>query len=188
MATQLVPIVSGQINGQPAIVVDARQLHARLEVGKDFSNWIKDRIRQFGFQENQDFEVFADFGENPQGGRPGKKYLLTLDMAKELAMVERTEKGRMVRRYFINCERLLRFQHGDLVRLHAQLAACHAELLKLKPLWGKITRYKGLGLNHVEIGLLIRRDRRQVVRNIHRVKMCGLLPTRDSMQLSLLEG
>lgn len=68
MTTQLIPIVSGQINGQTALVVNARDLHAGLEVGKDFSTWIKDRIQQYGFIENQDFRVFTDFGENPEGG------------------------------------------------------------------------------------------------------------------------
>jgi len=72
--------------------VNARDLHTFLGVGKDFSTWIKDRIRQYNFVENQDFIVFTDFGENPQGGRPSKEYRLTLDMAKELAMIERTPK------------------------------------------------------------------------------------------------
>lgn len=115
--SSLIPVVSSQLNGHPALVVDARQLHAGLQVGKDFSNWIKDRIRQYGFQENQDFVIFANFGENSQSGRPAKEYRLTLDMAKELAMVERTEKGRLVRRYFIDCERLARGQQADLTRL-----------------------------------------------------------------------
>ena len=183
----LIPVVSSQLNGHPALVVDARQLHAGLQVGKDFSNWIKDRIRQYGFQENQDFVIFANFGENSQSGRPAKDYRLTLDMAKELAMVERTEKGRLVRRYFIDCERLARGQQADLTRLQAQLAACHAELLKAKPLWGKITRYKRLGLNHVEVGLLVQRSRDRVRRNVRRVEACGLLSAPDSVQLSLLE-
>ena len=74
--------------------VNARELHAFLEVGKDFSTWIKDRIEQFEFVENQDFIVFTNFGENPSGGRPSKDYHLTMDMAKELSMVERNEKGK----------------------------------------------------------------------------------------------
>lgn len=72
--------------------------------------------------------------------------------------------------------------------LRAQLAACHAELLQVKPLWGKISRYKKLGLNHTEIGLLTERHLRNVRRNVRRIEACGLLPKRESMQLSLLEG
>lgn len=85
--------------------VNARDLHAFLEVGKDFSNWIKDRIEQYGFIENQDFAVFAEIGGNPKVGRPSKDYAITLDMAKELAMVERNDKGKQARLYFIECEK-----------------------------------------------------------------------------------
>src|SRR5690606_14378984 len=44
-------------------------------------------------------------GENPKGGRPAKEYALTIDMAKELSMVERNDKGKEARQYFIECER-----------------------------------------------------------------------------------
>jgi len=66
--------------------VNACDLHRSLQVGRDFSNWIKDRIVQFEFVENEDFEVNAKFGEKPQGGRPAIDYMLTLDMAKELVV------------------------------------------------------------------------------------------------------
>lgn len=93
-------------NGRSA--VSARELHQVLQSRKDFSSWIKDRINKYGFVENQDFEVFTQFGENSNGGRPQKEYALSLDMAKEIAMVEGNERGRMVRRYFIEAERKLR--------------------------------------------------------------------------------
>lgn len=93
------------INHEEQQTVNARELHAFLEVGKDFSNWIKDRIEQYGFTENQDFAVFAEIGENPQGGRPRVEYALSLDMAKELSMVEWTDKGKQARAYFIEMER-----------------------------------------------------------------------------------
>ncbi|EJU34700.1 antA/AntB antirepressor family protein [Capnocytophaga sp. CM59] len=91
-------------DGQRA--VSARELHQFLEVGRDFSNWIKGRIEEYGFIENQDYEVFAQIGENSNGGRPSKEYALTLDMAKELSMVEKTEKGKQARRYFIEMEKI----------------------------------------------------------------------------------
>ena len=69
-------------NGQRA--VSARELHLFLGVGRDFSNWIKGRIEEYGFIENQDYMVFAEIGENSNGGRPLKEYALTLDIAKEL--------------------------------------------------------------------------------------------------------
>lgn len=86
-------------------VVNARELHAFLGSKQDFSNWIKNRINKYGFVENQDFEVFNNFIENSNGGRPSIEYALTMDMAKELSMVENNEKGKTARRYFIECEK-----------------------------------------------------------------------------------
>lgn len=100
-----ITVVAGRIGADTVQTVNARDLHAFLEVGKDFTNWIKARIEQYDFVENRDFVVFARSGENPSGGRPAKEYALTIDMAKELAMVERNERGRRARAYFIECER-----------------------------------------------------------------------------------
>ncbi len=107
-ALPLIPVVPGTLNGQAAQLVDARKLHAFLEVGRDFSNWIKGRIQEFEFAENEDY-LLAKIGEQvPTGTKWRIDYFLTLDMAKELAMVERTPRGRQARRYFIECERQLR--------------------------------------------------------------------------------
>ena len=99
--TELIKIT--EQNGVQA--VSARELHKFLEVGKDFSNWIKDRINKYDFVEGIDFEVFANSGENPNGGRPLIEYALTLDTAKEIAMVEGNERGKQARRYFIEVEK-----------------------------------------------------------------------------------
>jgi phage anti-repressor protein len=91
--------------------VNARELHAFLEVGKDFSNWIKDRVEKYEFVENQDFTTALQNGSavgNRGGGSNRIDYHISLDMAKELAMVERNERGRAARKYFIECERQLR--------------------------------------------------------------------------------
>lgn len=99
---ELIKISEG--NGKRA--VSARELHLFLESKQDFSNWINNRIIKYGFIQNQDFEIFNKFIENPSGGRPRIEYALSMDMAKELAMVEGNEKGKEARRYFIECERL----------------------------------------------------------------------------------
>lgn len=101
-------IVCASIGNTQQLTVDARQLHHTLEVKRDFSNWIKGRIEKFLFKENEDFIIFANSGEKSSRGRNAIEYRLTLDMAKELAMVENNERGRMVRRYFIECERRLK--------------------------------------------------------------------------------
>jgi anti-repressor protein len=84
--------------------VSARDLHTALEVARDFSTWIKDRIEKYSFIEGRDYEVFTKSGENPLGGRPSGEYLLSVQMAKELATVEDNEKGREVRLYLIKVE------------------------------------------------------------------------------------
>ncbi len=103
----LIPVFNGKISRSETLLCDARKLHEFLQVGRDYSNWIKDRIEEYGFQENQDFISFRQNGRKPQGGRPSTEYHITLDMAKELAMVERNEQGRAARRYFIECEKKL---------------------------------------------------------------------------------
>jgi anti-repressor protein len=112
---ELIQINERLIGDDTIQAVNARDLHAFLEVGKDFSTWVRDRIEQYKFVENQDFGIFPEIGENSErGGRPSKEYAISLDMAKELAMVERNDKGKQARLYFIECERRLKASAPDL--------------------------------------------------------------------------
>ena len=102
-----VPVFKSVFNGEEQLLCNARELHEHLQVGRVFANWIKGRIEEYGFVENQDYILICQNGQikTGQGGdRRSKEYYLTLDMAKELAMVEKTEVGRQVRKYFIQCE------------------------------------------------------------------------------------
>lgn len=85
--------------------VNARELHHFLQVQTAFKDWIARRISEYGFLEGVDF---CSILSESTGGRPAKEYAITLDMAKELSMVERNEQGKMARRYFIECERVAR--------------------------------------------------------------------------------
>lgn len=85
--------------------VNARELHAFLESKQEFANWIKGRIEKYGFVENQDFESFDNVVKRETGATVRKEYDLSIDMAKELSMVENNEKGRLARKYFIECEK-----------------------------------------------------------------------------------
>lgn len=80
-------------------------MHAFLESKQEFSAWIGNRIEQYGFVDEQDFLIILSKTQN--GGRPRIDYHLTLDMAKELSMVERNAKGKQARQYFIACEKTL---------------------------------------------------------------------------------
>ncbi|WP_455480095.1 antA/AntB antirepressor family protein [Bartonella sp. B23] len=101
----LIKITEQTIGHDTVQTVNARELHAFLEVTSRFNDWIKNRIKEYDFLENQDFMSFTKNLVKPQGGRSFKDYALTLDMAKELAMVERNDKGKQARQYFIECER-----------------------------------------------------------------------------------
>jgi phage anti-repressor protein len=90
------------------VLVDARLLHRQLKVGKDFSTWIRARIKEFGFEEGKDFSPNLGSKIGTHGGANKVDYLLSMDMAKELAMLERNEVGREIRRYFIAKEKELR--------------------------------------------------------------------------------
>lgn len=85
-------------------VVNARELHQFLGVDTKFTMWIERRIDEYKFVENEDFILIPNFGKNPKVGRPSKDYAITLNMAKELSMVERNKRGRQARRYFIMME------------------------------------------------------------------------------------
>ncbi len=91
-------------NGQKA--VSARELHSFLGSKRDFSNWIKGRIKKYGLIENVDFTSFTQKGEREIGGTTRIEYALTIDAAKELSMVEGNAKGKQARLYFIEQEKI----------------------------------------------------------------------------------
>lgn len=119
----IVPVISGQIGGRETNIVSAKALHKALGVGRDYSTWLSERIKDYGFEQGVDYVAFDSpipgnqSSENNQldggwvtkrgGDRRSKDTGLSLGVAKELAMVERNEQGRAVRRYFIQCEEAL---------------------------------------------------------------------------------
>lgn len=102
------PLTRGNIGNFEQLTVDARALHQALEVKRDFSNWIKARIAKYDFVEGEDYEKSSMITDSPVlASQPRIEYRLTVNMGKELAMVENNERGKLVRRYFIECERRL---------------------------------------------------------------------------------
>lgn len=88
-------------------LISARELHEFLGNKRQFADWIKQRIEQYGFIENEDYSTFHKFVNRESSNLKSKttEYVITLDMAKELSMVENNEKGKQVRKYFINIEK-----------------------------------------------------------------------------------
>ncbi|EAJ4661720.1 phage antirepressor Ant [Campylobacter coli] len=89
---------------QGAFPANVKNLFYFLEIDTKFADWINRRINHYDFIENQDYIIELVYTK----GRPRKEYYVTLDMAKELCMVENNEKGRQARRYFIECEKRLK--------------------------------------------------------------------------------
>lgn len=90
--------------GNDRITLSARELHGFLGIGTEFAKWMQ-RMCEYGFSENQDYRVFVKNDDNSKGGRPSTDYEITLDMAKEIAMIQRSDKGKEVRQYFLELER-----------------------------------------------------------------------------------
>lgn len=112
-----IKVIQKDFNGEKKRFVNARELHRWLGVGKFFANWIKDRIEKYDFVENLDYFItIAKSGNGLNTHKTGKivdaktgkvvakEYVLSVDMAKELAMVENSDIGKKVRKYFIRVE------------------------------------------------------------------------------------
>lgn len=110
-------------------VVSARELHEKLQVGRDFTNWIKARIDKYGFRENEDYQILLIARQNgrveKRGGHNKKDYTLTLDMAKELAMIENNDIGREIRKQFIEREKRFRVLQEKSIKMYkTELIEC----------------------------------------------------------------
>ena len=98
-------LINVTLNENQEPVVSGRQLHQVLGVKTRYDNWFN-RMTEYGFTENQDYLVTSIFGHNSKGGKQSKvDHVLKLDMAKEISMIQRTDKGKEVRQYFIQVEK-----------------------------------------------------------------------------------
>lgn len=109
--TELIPINKADFNGAEINSVNARELHAVLESKQDFSTWIKKRLDEVDAVENTDYIVVPQKNgtqrpDGTQGVSISIEYILSTDIAKEIAMLERNEVGKKVRRYFIEFEKM----------------------------------------------------------------------------------
>ena len=131
----LIQINNNKISDSEVKTVNARELHQFLEVKSRFNDWINNRIRDFGFLENQDFVTVT---KNLVSGGSQKEIYLSIDMAKELSMVERNEKGKQARQYFIEMEKVAKSTDpmmllNDPVYLRGALATYSERVIELTP-------------------------------------------------------
>lgn len=112
-----IKVVQKTIDWDKIRFVNSRELYKWLWVKRDFSTWLKDRIQKYDFVENLDYFIYEEkaLQSFPKKGEPSlkqktngmkraKDYIISIDMAKELAMVENNEMGKNVRKYFIRVE------------------------------------------------------------------------------------
>ena len=97
-------LIKIEVNENQEPIVNGRELYQVLEIKTPYTQWF-DRMKEYGFAENIDFVSLSQNCEKPQGGRPEINHAIKLDMAKEIAMIQRNEKGKKVRQYFIQVEK-----------------------------------------------------------------------------------
>lgn len=111
--------------------VNARELHSFLAIKTKFADWLTRRFKEYDFKEGADFITILNYETSP----PSKEYYLALDTAKEISMVERNEKGKQARRYFIECERKAKeniptISGAELMLRQAQIIVNHEKQLE----------------------------------------------------------
>ena len=97
-------LINVTLNENHEPVVSGRQLHEALGVKTKYADWFN-RMIDYGFTENQDFLLLKNEQQTGRGGHNKVDHILKLDMAKEIAMIQRTDKGKEVRQYFIQVEK-----------------------------------------------------------------------------------
>lgn len=102
---ELIKITNGE-NGSK--LVSARELHEFLEVKTKYQDWFT-RMKEYGFEENTDFTIINELAQKKEGSRIVSReqitHVISIEMAKELSMIQRTDKGKQARKYFIQCEK-----------------------------------------------------------------------------------
>lgn len=132
-------LITVNLNDNQEPVVSGRQLHETLEVNTEYKKWFS-RMSEYGFEENQDFVRVTQKCPTPGGIQNVTDHVIKLDMAKEIAMIQRTDKGKEVRLYFIQVEkdfnspekimaRALKIADNKIHKLEAQMEADKPKVL-----------------------------------------------------------
>jgi len=136
----LVPVYETD-NGEK--VVYGTELHAVLGAKSRFNDWVKNRLKDCDAVENEEFETFT---KNLVNGGQAKEYIIKLDIAKEMAMLERNSKGKQVRRYFIHVEKKYK-QAGQIMGQNMQaLIETFQKLVEMQNIHGQKTRQMKFGI------------------------------------------
>lgn len=194
-------LINVTLNENQEPVVSGRQLHKVLNVNSNYTTWFE-RMTEYGFTEGQDFLPHL---EKSTGGRPKQDHVLKLDMAKEIAMIQRTDKGKEVRQYFIQVEkdfnspekimaRALKIADRKIIKLEATIeeqkpkvifanavSASHTSILVGE--FAKLMRQNGVDLGQNRMFSWLRENGYLINRKGSDKNM----PTQKSMELGLFE-
>jgi phage anti-repressor protein len=135
---ELVKVSKSNIGEHEVNSINAKELHAFLEVKSKFNDWITARITKYNFIKNEDYITLSEISDKLDGGRPSPDYILSLDMAKELSMVENNDKGRKIRKYFIRIEEQYKEEQKLLNQPINQLLPAEIEQRNIKALKSSI--------------------------------------------------
>lgn len=189
--------------------VSARELHTGLEISERFSNWFE-RMKQYGFEENKDYVGCKVF--NTLAHQELQDYQITVDMAKQICMLQRSEKGTMYRQYFLNLEkawntpeqvmaRALQIADKQIDKLKSQNTLLLEDVERMKP---KEIFADAVSASHTtiligELAKLIKQNGIEIGQNRlfawmrengYLIKRKGTdynMPTQNSMQMGLFE-
>lgn len=194
---------TGLIANQTTTLVNARELHERLQISTRFDTWINRRISEYNFVESLDFIECSNLSNRGFFKTETKDYHLTLDMAKELCMLERSELGRQARRYFIEMEKQASLEIPHLQAenhaLKQQLVSVpafmrnhdlHMKLLNQAisalflayPECKEIVRYRDMGLTNAEICKLLSLTKITLERRLAKLFELGLVERKAQNQ------
>ena len=197
-------LINVTLNENQEPVVSGRQLHQVLGVKTPYSMWF-DRMVEYGFTENQDFLLNNFVKQTGRGGHNKIDHVLKLDMAKEIAMIQRTDKGKEVRQYFIQVEkdfnspekimaRALKIADRKIIKLEATIeeqrpkvifanavSASHTSILVGD--FAKFMRQNGLNFGQNRMFAWLRENGYLISRKGHSWNM----PTQKAMDLGLFE-
>ncbi|MDU2396365.1 MAG: phage antirepressor KilAC domain-containing protein [Streptococcus mitis] len=198
-------LITVNLNDNQEPVVSGRQLHEALGVNSNYTTWF-DRMTEYGFTENEDYVLLSNFGnQTGRGGHNKVDHIIKLDMAKEIAMIQRTDKGKEVRQYFIQVEkdfnspekimaRALKIADNKIHKLEAQMEAD-----KPKVLFANAVSASQTSILIGDFAKLLRQNGRDIGQNrlfswlrengflISRKGNSWNMPTQKSMDLGLFE-
>ena len=197
-------LINVTLNENQEPVVSGRQLHQVLGVKTAYKDWFK-RMTEYGFTENEDFLLLKNEQQTGRGGHNKINHVLKLDMAKEIAMIQRTDKGKEVRQYFIQVEkdfnspekimaRALKIADRKIIKLEATIeeqrpkvifanavSASHTSILVGD--FAKLMRQNGLNFGQNRMFAWLRENGYLISRKGHSWNM----PTQKAMDLGLFE-